>query len=75
MIECIAPRVFLFECRGCGLHIYSDKLSSSELGCFFCGDRLTVLAEVEKIPEEIKAENRKNLSWVTKLVLLARKLF
>lgn len=75
MITYIPPRVYLFECSGCGLHIYSDRLGTNEVGCFFCGERLNVLLEVEKIPKEIKEQNKKNISWITKVGLIMKKIF
>ncbi|WP_027326966.1 hypothetical protein [Helicobacter pametensis] len=71
----ISPKVYLLECQRCNISIYSERLSSAGVGCFFCGGRLEYIAKVEHIPEEIKRQNWNNVSWITKIILFARKIF
>lgn len=75
MIECVSSKIFLFECHRCGVHIYSDRNYTQGCGCFFCGGRLMPILEVSQIPQEIKEENWKRVSWITKVWLFLNRLF
>lgn len=75
MIKRNAPGVYLFECTKCHTNIYSDRRGTTDGGCFFCGKELRLLAEVDRIPEEIKRKNYTSIDWKTKFMLLLERLF